>query len=50
MTSALKIINIIVLAVGAYMVVQFGDGGFMTPPVLSGSAFFLIGLAGLIRD
>lgn len=49
MTIALKIIDIAVLAIGAYMVVSFGDAGVMTPPVLSGSAFFLLGLGGLIR-
>lgn len=50
MRTALKIIDVLVIIIGCAMVVKFGSAGVATPPVMSGAALFLIGLAGLIRD
>jgi len=48
MKSLRLILNAIVLVLGLYMIVTFGKGA-MNPPMISGIAFVLLGLVGLLR-
>ena len=45
----IRFLYILVLLIGITMLVTFGGGGVSSPPVLSGAAFFLLALAGLIK-
>ncbi len=47
--TLVKLINFAVLAIGAVLVVTYFDGGVLTPPVLSGVAFILIGTRPFLR-
>ena len=44
-----RLAHIIVLVIGMYMLITFSGGGLMTPPVLSGIAFTLLGAGALLK-
>ncbi len=48
MKSLRLVLNAVVLVLGLYMIVTFGKSA-VNPPMISGIAFVLLGLAGLLR-
>lgn len=47
--SLVKLVDFGVLVIGVVLVVTHYSGGLLTPPVLSGIAFALIGLRQFVR-
>jgi len=43
-----KVIDILVILLGIYMIVGFNGGKFLVPPVISGIALILIGVRSMI--
>jgi len=48
MKSLRAVFYAVVVLIGVYMIVNFGQGS-INPPMLSGIAFVLIGLAGITK-
>jgi hypothetical protein len=45
-----QISSLVLLLIGLFMVYEFGSGGLVTPPVLSGVAFILIAMRDFMKD